>query len=84
MKQFFFSIIIGTCAHARVNDLFTESINSNVGFVSTRCANYQETLVGQCTPSGPSMRMGGEPSNNGIAEGVYFLTTNDVAPFARG
>ncbi|XP_050091952.1 uncharacterized protein LOC126575349 [Anopheles aquasalis] len=75
----------GGCAHGRAPAYFAESIGSSTAFRSTRCASIQEVEAGGCTPSGPDANMGGEPSNygRGVA-GVYFLTTNDAAPFARG
>lgn len=75
--------IAGTCAHSRAYLFFAESVNSN-RFVSTRCQSHQQITSGQCTSSGPSRPMGGEPSNHGQATGVYFLTTNANSPFAQG
>jgi pancreatic triacylglycerol lipase len=76
----------GTCAHERTNLFISESIRSTVsGFVSTRCASFDEILAGTCTPSGPNMAMAGEPSNHGRgANGVYTLATNAESPFALG
>lgn len=67
-------------------EYFAESINSCVKFVATRCADFNEIQAGQCTPSGPAMEMGGEPSNGNRnhANGIYYLTTNSEFPFARG
>ncbi|KFB37746.1 hypothetical protein ZHAS_00005059 [Anopheles sinensis] len=77
--------IVGTCAHDRAPTFFAESITSSVPFRSTRCASMQEVVAGSCTPSGPDANMGGEPSNYGRGvSGVYILSTNDAAPFARG
>ncbi|XP_058833119.1 lipase member H-like [Topomyia yanbarensis] len=77
--------INGACAHARAPTLYAESISSSVPFRSTRCASHAEILEGICTPSGTDANLGGDPSNNGCgANGVYFLSTNDEAPFAQG
>lgn len=77
--------VVGNCAHSRAIEFFVESINSWFGFWSTRCENYDQILNNNCVNSGPSMRMGGEPSNHGLdANGVYFLTTNGNNPFAQG
>ncbi|XP_055594603.1 pancreatic triacylglycerol lipase-like [Uranotaenia lowii] len=77
--------IAGVCAHMRVNDLFAESVSTENGFNSMRCANYNEILSGRCTISGPYAKMGGEPSNHGRGvEGVYHLMTKADFPFARG
>uniref|UniRef100_A0A182SIV3 Lipase domain-containing protein n=1 Tax=Anopheles maculatus TaxID=74869 RepID=A0A182SIV3_9DIPT len=77
--------IAGGCAHGRAPAYYAESITSSVPFRATRCAGIQEVVEGNCTPSGADATMGGEPSNYGRGvSGVYFLTTNDAAPFARG
>lgn len=76
--------IVGNCAHGRAYEFFAESINNN-RFLSTRCNNFNEIQIGSCTPSGPSVTMGGEPSNfNTNTNGVYFLTTSGSSPFALG
>ncbi|XP_021707253.1 lipase member H [Aedes aegypti] len=75
----------GGCAHGRAPAFYIESLRSSVPFRSTRCASHDEVLGGVCTPSGPDANMGGQPSNFGRGvQGIYFLTTNDASPFARG
>lgn len=76
--------LIGDCAHGRAPIYFAESINSIKGFWGIECDNYSEISSGRCTSSGPIMRMGGEPSNGGLAFGIYYLETNSSAPFAFG
>jgi pimeloyl-ACP methyl ester carboxylesterase len=74
----------GGCAHSRAHQFFAESINTARRFVSTQCASYQQILNQQCTSSGPTRLMGAEPSQHGLARGVYFVATNAASPFARG
>ncbi|XP_062715391.1 pancreatic triacylglycerol lipase [Aedes albopictus] len=77
--------ITGNCAHTRAHQYFAESIGSPLGFVGRRCASHEEILAGVCTESGPSVLMGGEPSNYGKGvSGYYHLTTNAQSPFAMG
>ncbi|XP_065073472.1 lipase member H-like [Ochlerotatus camptorhynchus] len=77
--------ISGGCAHDRAPEFFMESLRSSVPFQATRCASHNEILNGVCTPSGPNANMGGQPSNFGRGvNGIYFLTTNNASPFARG
>jgi pimeloyl-ACP methyl ester carboxylesterase len=76
--------VAGTCAHGRAFEFFAESINLARRFVSTQCASYQQILNQQCTSSGPNRLMGGDPSQHGLARGVYFVATNSNSPFARG
>ncbi|EAT41287.1 AAEL007044-PA [Aedes aegypti] len=75
--------VAGTCAHSRAWEFFAESVRTG-RFNSVRCANYDQILNNNCVSSGPNRNMGGEPSNIGIASGVYHLTTNAGSPFARG
>lgn len=75
---------LGSCAHGRSVSFFTESITTNVGFVSVPCS-VSEIRAEECTESGPSVLMGGEPSNYGRnVFGTFFLTTSDASPFALG
>ncbi|XP_062554608.1 phospholipase A1 VesT1.02-like [Armigeres subalbatus] len=75
--------VAGTCAHSRAWEFFAESVRTG-RFNSVRCANYDQILNNNCVSSGANRNMGGEPSNIGIASGVYHLTTNGNSPFARG
>nr|API65148.1 lipase [Culex pipiens pallens] len=77
--------ISGACAHGRAVDFFTESLRTNPSrFNSVRCQNFDQILNNNCVSSGPNRNMGGEPSNIGLASGVYHLLTNAASPFARG
>ncbi|XP_055594606.1 phospholipase A1 member A-like [Uranotaenia lowii] len=77
--------LAGSCAHGRAPAFYVESLRSSVPFRSIRCLNHDQILQGNCQDQGSSANMGGEPSNFGRGvEGVYFLTTNDQSPFARG
>ncbi|XP_055594604.1 pancreatic triacylglycerol lipase-like [Uranotaenia lowii] len=75
----------GSCAHDRAPLFYAESVRSATPFRSTRCSSHNDIVSGQCIPSGPDANMGGQPSNFGRGvNGIYFLTTNDASPFARG
>ncbi|XP_065073522.1 phospholipase A1 VesT1.02-like, partial [Ochlerotatus camptorhynchus] len=77
--------IAGTCAHGRAFEFFAESIRTNPSrFNSVRCANYDQILNNNCVSSGANRNMGGDPSNLGLASGVFHLITNAASPFARG
>lgn len=76
--------IAGSCAHSRAFEFFAESLQTASRFTSTLCANYNEILNQRCTSSGANRNMGGEPSNSGLANGVYFVPTNGNSPFAQG
>lgn len=72
--------IAGTCAHARSNEFFAESLRSG-GFVGSRCDSFNDVSSGNC--NGASFAMGGEPSLHGRgAEGIFFLRTATSSPFA--
>lgn len=76
----------GSCAHDRAVQFYVESIN-NPNFWSRRCSDRQQPNAEgtTCIASGPSVPMGGEPSNHGRnANGVYWLPTNGATPFAVG
>ncbi|EDS41790.1 lipase [Culex quinquefasciatus] len=77
--------ISGACAHGRAVEFFTESLRTNPSrFNSVRCQNFDQILNNNCVSSGPNRNMGGEPSNIGLASGIYHLLTNAASPFARG
>lgn len=73
----------GFCAHARAHEFLAESIVSEVGFVARQCRDYQDIVNGNCVFTGVETRMGGEPLN-WDARGIFWLETNDEAPFAQG
>ena len=72
--------VAGFCAHERVVDLFSESINTV--FTAQRCQSFTQIQNFQCTGTG-SARMGGD---NGRTKnvGIFFMETNSVSPFSRG
>jgi pancreatic triacylglycerol lipase len=75
--------ISGNCAHQRPHEFYAESITSSIGFWGQQCANWEEIVNNnQCTVSGPSKPMGGDPVVRG--NGVYWLETHDESPFAMG
>lgn len=73
----------GGCAHGRSHRLFTESLNSEIGFYARQCRSFADVTRGSCVRAGPDMRMGGEPTDTG-ARGVFWLPTNSRSPFAKG
>lgn len=75
--------LAGNCSHSRAVEFFAESVTTTRGFWARQCASYEEILMGSCTPSGVDRKMGGEPVD-GLARGVYWLTTNRASPFATG
>lgn len=74
----------GGCSHARAHELFAESITTPIGFWSRQCENLEEIRNNICTDIGPMVPMGGDPSNRGRAEGLYYLKTDEQSPFALG
>jgi len=76
--------LAGTCAHSRAHEFYIESINTDVHFYSYPCTSYDEIRRGRCTVIGEQHRMGGDPGNQGAANGVFFLETARQAPFALG
>jgi pancreatic triacylglycerol lipase len=76
--------LTGACAHGRAYEFFAESLYPHSGFMSVQCRDFSEILNSMCTTSGPSVTMGGEPSNWGQANGVYFVRTNSATPFSMG
>lgn len=75
--------VSGNCAHGRSHMFFAESITTDAGFWSRQCRNYQDITNNNCVSSGPDVLMGGELLNTN-ARGVYWLATNNAAPFAQG
>ncbi|XP_063545335.1 pancreatic triacylglycerol lipase-like [Cydia strobilella] len=69
------------CDHARCYQYFAESITTG-GFTGTRCATYVGAMTGNCILWG-SLQMGGLRPKTG-SSGIYYLQTNDAAPFSRG
>jgi len=73
--------LIQVCSHNRVNDYFTESINSPVGFNAIQCDTWDNFDDGVCDDN-PEALMG-EPVS-GTTKGVFFLSTNKESSFALG
>lgn len=69
------------CHHCRAVDLYAESVNSKLGFRSLKCDSFVDFQKGLC--DGNDSQLMGEPTPLS-ARGVYQLTTNKQAPFARG
>lgn len=75
---------IGTCAHSRTYEFFSESIYTPVGFWSIPC-NFSELRRSRCSRLGTYGYMSGDPGNyRRFIGGVYYLNTNSRSPFARG
>ncbi|XP_076645357.1 uncharacterized protein LOC143354867 [Halictus rubicundus] len=70
------------CSHLRAYNYFAESINSKLGFEAVKCDSDSDLNEGTCN-SDPKTLLGGvNPDYN--AKGVYYLTTNENSPFAKG
>lgn len=74
--------LVGTCAHGRAYEFFSESLKVNNGFVANRCLTYNEVKNKRCTIQSSGHLMGGEPPNNNL-RGIFLLATNSQAPFAK-
>lgn len=75
--------LFGTCAHGRAVTYYVESITSTIGFFARRCGNYSDVVENRCGTNGTGVLMGGEPLDSS-ALGLFYLTTNDKSPFAKG
>lgn len=64
----------------RVVNLFVESINS-LQFVAKKCINAANYSQGLCSTNKRAIM--GENIDTKL-KGEYYLTTNDMYPFARG
>lgn len=53
----------GTCSHTRSYEFFCESIYSETPFYATKCESLEHIIAGNCTETGASLQMGGEPGN---------------------
>ncbi|XP_045031572.1 inactive pancreatic lipase-related protein 1 [Daphnia magna] len=71
----------GACDHARVVTYFVESINSDVGFRAVECETQADFEAGLCSDNVAVLMGDPTPSS---ARGIYYLATNDKAPFALG
>lgn len=74
------SVDLFFCSHLRVIYLFAESLNNN-RFKAKKCLSYNEIIRDVCTSNGDRFLMGGEPSNSNL-QGIFYLKTNAVSPFA--
>jgi len=71
---------IQSCSHTRAFDLFTESINSKIGFKARVCQNLEYFRKGFCSTN--KMILMGDPTPS-TARGTCYLSTNSVSPFAQ-
>lgn len=60
---------------------FAESLVTGAGFISQKCESRED--LKNCTDQGDNRLMGGEPLDSG-AEGVFYTSTFDRSPFAKG
>lgn len=75
--------VLLACSHLRSIAYWAESINSENGFWATPAEDIQMLDDSVDTKRG-TVLMGGEPSNQGMARGVYHLVTNSSSPYAQG
>ncbi|KAG5680331.1 hypothetical protein PVAND_009842 [Polypedilum vanderplanki] len=71
------------CSHHRAPDYFAESIQSTIGFWGWKCQSYFYYLFGMCTPTSDMQALAGEDCRK-TTQGMYFINTNAVSPFAMG
>lgn len=76
--------LVGSCAHSRAYEYFSESMNTESGFWSVKCGNYKEIEKKKCNATGDTVALGGDPIITTRANGVYHLETNKKKPFAKG
>jgi len=79
--------LAGTCAHERVNPLYSASVNHANVFTSVLCGTTMGSLSANCASAGANQRLGGLPLFAAPVQGttrVFRLTTSGTAPFALG
>lgn len=75
--------VLMNCSHMRSIAYWEESINSDLGFYGVPL--HDSSIVDDSYDIvRDTVKMGGEPSNQGKARGSYKLETNDKSPFAKG
>ncbi|XP_041787627.1 phospholipase A1-like [Anopheles merus] len=85
--------VVGLCSHTRAWELFAESLLEPVeNLVASRIESLEEIerlppvemdSIGLGDYVVERVKMGGEPSNAGHAQGLYSITTSDKSPFFR-
>lgn len=75
--------ILSSCSHMRSISYWAESINTKVGFWAIPMEDI-EIFDDSFDMERKMVRMGGEPSNEGMARGVYKLETASTSPYALG
>lgn len=68
------------CTHQRAVEYFVESLNSFVGFLGQRCANFESVTSDGCDFIDGTKMLGLE---NNSGKGIYWLQTNSEPPFAQ-
>ena len=71
------------CSHHRAPEYYAESIRSVIGFWGWKCQSYIYYLFGMCKPVSEFQAQAGEDSRSSY-DGMYFLNTNPVSPYALG
>lgn len=77
--------LVGACAHARSVTLFAEAVvkGKDNSFDTVKCEDVQQMKEKKCSGDADGVKIG-DPRNFRRAKGVYFLTTEDKAPFGVG
>ncbi|XP_071455104.1 inactive pancreatic lipase-related protein 1-like [Hetaerina americana] len=71
---------VAVCSHRRAYYIYSEAILAGgEGFEAQPCAEWGNLEMGDC--QGTSYRLGTEDQTS--ARGIFFLDTNDEAPFAK-
>ncbi|CAD7079345.1 unnamed protein product [Hermetia illucens] len=74
--------VVGSCSHGRSVEYFAESLQANNQFLGKKCGSWSDIQKKVCSGSATG-KMGGEPSNHGIA-GVFYVPVNSGYPYATG
>lgn len=73
------SDFVGACSHGRSYRYFAESIQTKTGFMSFKCATWDDYQAKNCV--GEPIPMGEATPNS--ANGTFFLETSGGPQFAR-
>jgi len=70
------------CSHERAPTFFSESINSQIGFMAVECDSWENFEAGLCVNNGQKLM--GYPADISNQGKTYYLRTNAASPFAQG
>jgi len=70
------------CSHERAPNFFSESINSDIGFVGVECDSWENFEAGLCVNN--QQKLMGYPADITNQGKTYYLRTNAESPYAQG